>query len=125
MSFRYSADLDGEPAGWSDEGFKNEKAALQRGRAVFDGPVWIAWVTTQDYSAMFPTPGALLADLKERAAELGADVSCFDALTDADKDVLAQLVTRTVKNWEQWLPLEKRSTLVIVEKPRLYQPTGV
>ncbi len=140
MSWRHSAEFRedgsavglGEPAGWSTEQYKSAREALQAARAAYgdDVPVWTAWVVEQSYAMqLLPPVAQLLADAKERAAERGADTSCFDALTDEDKRVLGDMLRRTVANWEQWLVsgpdgASKRSTVVIVENQERHLPRG-
>jgi hypothetical protein len=112
--------MSGEPAGWSDEGFKSSAAALAAGRARYDGAIYTAWVVAMPYAEQMAPARDALAEMKERAAARGADVSCFDYLTDADVAVLDDLLRKTLVNWEAWM-IEgkngdpKRSTVVLVE----------
>jgi hypothetical protein len=137
MTWRHSAELmipgtagsSGEPAGWSTERFKSAREALQAGRARYgdDVPVWTAWVLEQPYAAQFPPVSQLLADAKERAAERGADVSSFDAVTDSDRRTLEDMLRKTLANWEAWLVAgpngaSKRSSVVIVENVERHVP---
>lgn len=142
MSWRHSAEFlvdvrqdgsavgTGEPAGWSSERYKSAREALQAAWATYGGdvPVWTAWVVEQSYAMqLLPPVAQLMADAKERAAERGADTACFDALTDEDKRVLADMLRKTVANWEQWLVsgpdgAAKRSTVVIVENQERHVP---
>ena len=147
MSWRHSAELysggvdergdpvaghTGEPAGWSTERYKSAREALQAGRAEYGGdmPVWVAWVVEQSYAMqLLPPVAQVMADAKERAAERGADTSCFVAVTDADRRVLEDMLRKTVANWEQWLVsgaegAAKRSTVVIVENQERHLPRG-
>jgi hypothetical protein len=133
MSYRYSPEMllgpEPEPAGWSTEAFKSARLALAAGRARYgaDAPIWTAWVVEQSYAAQLPPATQLLADLKERAAELGADTSCFDALAEGDVAVLERMLRQTLTNWETWLVsgnASKRSTVVVVENRERHAPSG-
>lgn len=128
MNWRFSPDVDGEPVMWSEEAFPNKRAALQAGRASFDGPIWIGWVLIQDYAAQMPSAVQLLAEMKERAAERGADTSCFDMLDDDDRAMLQKVLEGTVRNWEDWLGRRdqaKTSRVIVTEDTELVQPDGL
>jgi len=128
MSWKYSPEIGGEPAGWSAEGLKSSRQALEVGRARYEGAVvWTAWVMELPYAAQMPTARSLLVDAKESAAERGGDVSSFDSLTDGDIGVLQDMLNKTVTNWEKWLAegpnsQGKKSTVVIVENRMRHEP---
>lgn len=131
MTWRHSAEFlnTQEPAGWSTERYRSSREALAAGRAAYGGDqvVWTAWVIEQPYAAQLPPVEQLLSEAKERAAERGADVSSFDSLEDADKQVLAGMLSKTIANWEAWLTsgpngAGKRSSVVIVENQERHEP---
>lgn len=117
MSWRYSAELGGAPAGWSTRSFATSREALRAGRDDLgdDEVVWTAWVSSRSYADQRPPATVMLAEMRERAAERGADTSCFDLLEAGDVRVLDDLLRRTLENWERWLPEGKRSAIVVVE----------
>jgi hypothetical protein len=121
MSFHYAPDMDGQPAGWSEQGYASSKQALAEGRGRLEGRIWVAWVKPKNYAAQLPSARQLLAEMKERAAEAGADTSCFDALTEAQVATLETVLGRTFENWEAWLPAPSKSGVVIVENARRHE----
>lgn len=127
MSYRHSAEMNGEVAGWSTDEFKSARAALAAAQEAYGGQtvIYTAWVVPQDYAKQLPPARQLLADMKERAAEKGADVSSFDSLTVPDIATLDIMLRRTIENWEAWLvsgAASKRSSVVIVENIQRHEP---
>lgn len=122
MNWRFSPELEGEPAGWSGETFSTARLALEAGRLQYDGVVYTAWVEAQDYAALMAPVSTELAEMRESAAVRGADTACFEHITDQQARVLDGLLRRAMKNWEQWLPIEARSTVQKIENVERHEP---
>lgn len=125
MNWRFSPELEGEPAGWSGEAFPTAREARAAGRLQYDGVLYTAWVEAQDYAALMAPVSAELAEMREAAAARGADTECFEQLTDAQTRVLEGLLRRAMKNWEAWLPLAARSTVQKIENVERHEPPAV
>lgn len=126
-SWRYSPELSREPAGWSEASYATSTEARAAGQARYEGPIYTGYVVPMGYSEQLPSARDLLAEMKERAADRGVDVSSFDSLTDADVAVLEDLLRKCVANWEAWLVsgangAAKRSTVVLVSNVERHEP---
>lgn len=127
--WRFSPELNGEPAGWSGR-YATSTEARAAGQALYEGVIYTGYVVEMGYAEQLPPARDLLAEMKERAAEGGADTNCFDALTEADVAVLEDLLRRTLTNWEKWLVggengEAKRSGVVLISNVERHEPRGV
>jgi hypothetical protein len=118
--WKFAPEVSGGPMGWSTDNFGSSRQALEAGRNQFDGPLYTAWVVEMTYAKQLPQATDLLANMKERAAEGGSDVNCFDALLPGDVEILDNMLRRTLSNWEDWLKggkdgQAKASSVILIE----------
>lgn len=127
MNWRYAPEVGGAPIGWSTQMFATSSQARAAGFTWYDGPIYTAYVAPMDYASQLPEARTLLNEMKERAAERGEDVDCFDAMTEADVAMLDELLRKTVANWEAWLVggadgERKRSAVALVSNVERHEP---
>lgn len=126
MGWAYGLTLTGDEndvESWEGD-FPTDREAHSAARALHgpDGDVIVAWVDRLTYAAMMPTAQTLLGDMRDRAAEGGGDLTCFDNLAPEDVLRLDGELRALVEIWQEELPADKQSTAVTVRNRKRFPP---
>ena len=112
MSWRYAAVVGNSWGEW--EGTFNRSNQAREVAEIYYDDFYVAFVEELSYVEQLPGPSYLLAEMAERAAEKGANVSCFDELSESDLEDLNAAIRSAVAQWEEQLEGDKRSSVVVV-----------